>query len=68
MLKFFTYKEFEFQLGSETRLAFNVTFDEIDNLWEIVVLDTLRDAQNKFYGIPSRGLFNTEVIVNLSQK
>ncbi|MFX0185714.1 MAG: metal-dependent hydrolase [Candidatus Hodarchaeota archaeon] len=63
-----TYKEFEFQLGSETRLAFNVTFNEIDNLWEIVVLDTLRDAQNKFYGILSGGLFNTEVIIHLSQK
>ncbi|MFX0207055.1 MAG: metal-dependent hydrolase [Candidatus Hodarchaeota archaeon] len=62
------FKEFEFQLGAETRLAFNVTFHEMENRWEIVVLDTLRDAQNRFYGIASGGFLNNEVVIHLSQE
>jgi len=63
-----TYKEFDFQLGSETRLALNVTFNEMENRWEIVFLDALRDAQNRFYGIPLGAFLNVEVVIHLSQK
>jgi len=63
-----TYKEFEFQLDSETRLALNVTFNEMENRWEIVFLDALRDAQNRFYGIPLGAFLNVEVVIHLSQK
>jgi inner membrane protein len=64
----FKYKEFEFQLGAETRLAYNVTFYEMDNRWEIVVLDTLGDAQNRFYGISYGGFLKNEVVIYLSQE
>jgi membrane-bound metal-dependent hydrolase YbcI (DUF457 family) len=63
-----TYKEFEFQLDSETRLALNVTFNEMENRWEIVFLDALSDAQNRFYGILFGGFLNAEIIIHLSQK
>jgi len=61
------YKRFEFQLGSDTRLAINVTFNEMENRWEISFLDTLHDAQNRFYGISNWSLMETEVVIYLNQ-
>ena len=62
------YKKFEFQLGSETRLAVNVTFNEMENRWEILFIDALRDAQNRFYGIPKWFFIDTGTTIHLSQK
>ncbi|MFX1547146.1 MAG: metal-dependent hydrolase [Promethearchaeota archaeon] len=60
------YQKFKFQLGSDTRIAWNVTFNEIEHLWEISCLDTLRDAQNRFYGLTA-SFIEAEVIIHLNQ-
>ncbi|UCG04677.1 MAG: metal-dependent hydrolase [Candidatus Heimdallarchaeota archaeon] len=60
------YQKFKFQVGSESRLAINATFNEKENRWEISFLDTLQDAQNQFYGIPEWFSIDTETTILLN--
>ncbi|MFX1512259.1 MAG: metal-dependent hydrolase, partial [Promethearchaeota archaeon] len=55
------YETFEFELGSETQTATSVKFHADKNNWEVRIIDTLRDAQRRYYGLPRISYMESEI-------
>ncbi|MHA2364285.1 MAG: metal-dependent hydrolase [Candidatus Hodarchaeales archaeon] len=59
------FKAFIFNLGPEKRLVYNISFNSIENLWEVRLLDIFRDAQFKYYRISSLPFDRPEKVINV---
>jgi len=57
------YQNYIFRLDPAAHVVYNVSFNTVENAWEVRILDIYRDAQSKVFGLASAPFFNPEIIL-----
>lgn len=59
------YKAFDFQLDPESRVVYEVSFVEEEDTWKVRLINPLRDAQRRHYGLPNWSFFEEDTTISV---
>ncbi|MHA2496771.1 MAG: hypothetical protein ACXAEI_14910, partial [Candidatus Hodarchaeales archaeon] len=59
------YKAYDFQLEPESRVVYEVDFVDEEDTWEVRLINPLRDAQQRHYGLPDWGFFEDDTTISV---
>lgn len=59
------YKAYDFQLDPESRVVYEVDFVDEEDIWEVRLINSLRDAQQRHYGFPDWSFFEDDTTISV---